>query len=305
MNEITINTKHGSDLSDTHVKETFDILHKIDGYFISMKQSFFDIGKGMVELKDHFEKDIEHNYNVDGTYVGGVDYTWIFILEKAFNLKKSAIYNYINLYNRFADRPEFENYGLSQLTELSTLKDEQVKEIVDCQLVTPETKIKDIREIKKKYKLDDQIADIQETGEVKEKPTKKVKEQAPAQGDQKHVGEYEEAFDKKQVENSEKAKKYLNERYLSRMEQIVSYANTIASRYKQIAIEIQESPKNMVLKGESKAYKMFYKEISRMAADFENDYIGSMQYYDVTQLRERTFKSFDIDNWQSVSIGKE
>lgn len=295
MNELAIATKHGSDLSDSHVKETFDILHKIDGYFLNMKQSFFDIGKGMVELRDHFEQNVEHNYKVDGTYISGVDYTWIFILEKAFNLKKSAIYNYISLYNRFANKPEFEKYGLSQLTELSTLKDEQVQEVVDCQLVTPETKIKDIREIKKKYRLDDKIEDVKSTGEIKEKTNKP---NAPDPVDEPQKEEVETVDHEKET----KAKQVLNERYLDLMNRLISFTNIIEERYKQISYEVKRNPKSMITRGELKAYKTLYQELSTMAANSENDYIGFMQYHKVEQLRGRSFKKFDIDNWEPKDL---
>lgn len=305
MNEITITTKHGSELSETHVKETFDILQKIDGYFMNMKQSFFDIGKGMIELKEHFEGNVEHNYKVDETYVMGVEFTWILILEKAFNLKKSAIYNYINLYQRFANRPEFENYGLSQLTELSTLKEEQVQEVVDTQLITPETRIKDIREIKKKYKIDDQINDVKETGEIKEKPKKTQAAAESIDDDQRQVEEYEVEHQQKKAESDEKAKKLLNERYITLMNMMISFTNILEDRYKQIAYEVKENPKSMIPRGELKAYKTLYSELSLIAANAENDYIGFMQYYDIQQLNSRSFKRFDIDNWEPRQLNGE
>lgn len=66
------------------------------------------------------------------------------VVCSSFGFEKSQVYNYINVYDRFHDKEEFEGYSFSKLVEFLPLTDE-------CLLSNfhPEMTIKQIREKKK------------------------------------------------------------------------------------------------------------------------------------------------------------
>lgn len=75
-----------------------------------------------------------------GDYKSFIDYCKI-----EFNLGKNQAYNFINVYERFSDE-KYKQYNFSLLVEMLSLPESKIKE------VTPDTTVKEVREIKKKEK---------------------------------------------------------------------------------------------------------------------------------------------------------
>jgi hypothetical protein len=78
-----------------------------------------------------------------GDYKSFIDYC-----KSEFNLGKNQAYNFINVYERFSDE-KYKHYNFSLLVEMLSLPESKFKE------VTPDTTVKEIREIKKKEKLNE------------------------------------------------------------------------------------------------------------------------------------------------------
>lgn len=79
-----------------------------------------------------------------GDYKSFIDYC-----KSEFNLGKNQAYNFINVYERFSDE-KYKQYNFSLLVEMLSLPESKVKE------VTPDTTVKEIREIKKKEKQEEE-----------------------------------------------------------------------------------------------------------------------------------------------------
>lgn len=75
-----------------------------------------------------------------GDYKSFIDYC-----KSEFNLGKNQAYNFINVYERFSDE-KYKQYNFSLLVEMLSLPESKIKE------VTPDTTVKEVREIKKKEK---------------------------------------------------------------------------------------------------------------------------------------------------------
>lgn len=79
-----------------------------------------------------------------GDYKSFIDYCKI-----EFNLGKNQAYNFINVYERFSDE-KYKQYNFSLLVEMLSLPESKIKE------VTPDTTVKEVREIKKKEKKEEE-----------------------------------------------------------------------------------------------------------------------------------------------------
>lgn len=79
-----------------------------------------------------------------GDYKSFIDYCKI-----EFNLGKNQAYNFINVYERFSDE-KYKQYNFSLLVEMLSLPESKIKE------VTPDTTVKELREIKKKEKKEEE-----------------------------------------------------------------------------------------------------------------------------------------------------
>lgn len=83
-----------------------------------------------------------------GDYKSFIDYCKI-----EFNLGKNQAYNFINVYERFSDE-KYKQYNFSLLVEMLSLPESKIKE------VTPDTTVKELREIKKKEKKEEESSVI-------------------------------------------------------------------------------------------------------------------------------------------------
>lgn len=83
-----------------------------------------------------------------GDYKSFIDYCKI-----EFNLGKNQAYNFINVYERFSDE-KYKQYNFSLLVEMLSLPESKIKE------VTPDTTVKELREIKNKEKKEEESSVI-------------------------------------------------------------------------------------------------------------------------------------------------
>lgn len=118
-NELTDNEIEKTDLNHEEIlKQT---IKQLQQRISLQKTTFFRIGMLLKKIKLH----LDHSFYVHND----ICYTkneYFQLCEDLFDIRKRNVYNYIALYERFADKPEFDSFKSTQLIEMLRLTDDQI-----------------------------------------------------------------------------------------------------------------------------------------------------------------------------------